>query len=218
MSSRTLRLLLVRHGVTAWNREMRMQGHTDIPLDEEGLRQAERLAARVASLAAPPVAIYSSDLTRARQTAEAVANRLGLEVRTTALLRETMLGEWEGLNREEIRGRGDAEHLVRYLFDPHQHRPPGSETLEAAWERMHTAIDGVRADWPQGGTVCVVGHGGSLRALICSALDAPITSMRRLFLDNTSLSILEEVPGPAGMLRRVALVNDTSHLREPVNV
>ncbi|HZO91262.1 MAG TPA: histidine phosphatase family protein [Chthonomonadaceae bacterium] len=212
MSSDSLRLYLVRHGVTAWNRQMRMQGHTDVPLDEEGLEQARRIARRLASEARPPQAVWSSDLLRARQTAEAIAAPLGLTVQTTPLLRETMLGEWEGLTRAEIEARGDGEHLARYILDSHKYRPPGGETLEAAWERMVRAAAEIRAQHPRG-QVAIVGHGGSLRVLLCEALDAPIASLRRLWLDNASLSVIEQYGDPCNPIRRVTLLNDTSHLR-----
>lgn len=211
MPNDTLRLYLIRHGVTVWNREMRIQGHSDTPLDSEGCAQARRLAARLAASDRPPQAVWSSDLLRARQTAEAVAAPLGLRVQTTPLLRETMLGDWEGLTRADIEARGEAEHLERYRRDPHAHRPPGGETLEAAWERMEQAAHAIRAAHPSG-QVAIVGHGGSLRVLICAALGAPITSLRHLWLDNASLSLIEEYGGDRSGLRRVLLLNDTSHL------
>jgi broad specificity phosphatase PhoE len=208
-----LRLYLVRHGITVWNREMRMQGHTDVPLHEEGLHQARRLAKRLAGADIPPQAVWSSDLTRARQTAEEIAAPLGLSVRTTPLLRETMLGAWEGLTRAEIEARGDSEQLARYLQNSYRHRPPGGETLEAAWERMLRAAAEIRAEHPAG-AVAIVGHGGSLRVLLCEALEAPIASLRHLQLDNASLSIIEYHGSPPNAVRRITLVNDTSHLRE----
>ena len=210
-SEESLRLYIVRHGITAWNREWRMQGHTDIGLDAEGERQDALLGARLQSFAHPPQWIYSSDLARARQTAEAIARPLGLQVKTDARLRETRLGAWEGLTREEIQARGDSQLLADYLRDSHAFRPPGGETLEAVWERINEVTEEIRRAHPNG-QVAIVGHGGSLRALLCAALDAPIGSMRRLWLDNTSLSIIEEAGPPDNRSRRVTLVNDTGHL------
>ena len=190
---------------------MRMQGHTDVALHEDGKIQAERLASRLAACGHPPQAVYSSDLSRARETAEAIAHPLGLAVQTTALLRETCLGEWEGLTRAEIAARGDTELLANYLRDSHQHRPPNGETLEAVWERMNQALNNIRRDHPSANVV-IVGHGGSLRALLCAALSAPISSMRHLWLENASLSIIEESGSGDQRHRRVTLVNDISHL------
>jgi broad specificity phosphatase PhoE len=188
-----------------------MQGHTDVPLTAEGRRQAQQIGARLRAVPHPPQAVWSSDLARASETAAAIAAALDLPVIITPLLRETMLGDWEGLTRADIEARGDAELLANYLRDSHLYRPPNSETLEAMWERLHQAAADIRAEHPVG-QVAVVGHGGSLRALLCSALDAPIPSMRRLWLDNASLSIIEELRGAQDGIQRVILINDTGHI------
>jgi broad specificity phosphatase PhoE len=201
---------LVRHGITEWNRAQRMQGHTDVALASDGYLQAARIGARLQAAPLKPSAVWASDLMRATETARAIAEPLGLPVQTTARLRETMLGEWEGLTREEIVARGDGERLDAYLRDSWRYRPPGSETLEAVWERMLDAQEEIRNQHPVG-AVAIVGHGGSLRALLCAALDAPIDSMRRLWLDNASLSIIEESEG-VDRRARITLLNDTSHL------
>ena len=190
---------------------MRMQGHTDIPLNDEGLGQAARIAARLDANRPQLDAVWSSDLSRARHTAEAIAAPLRLPVRLSPLLREIMLGEWEGLNQEEIEARGDGELLAQYRNSPHAVRPPGGETLEGAWDRMMRARDEIRAAHPTG-EVAVVGHGGTLRALLCAALDAPVASMLRFSLANTSLSVIEESRQPESRIWRVRCVNDISHL------
>lgn len=212
MSEQTQRIYLVRHGVTDWNRGLRMQGHTDVPLNADGREQAKRIGARLAAEAIPPQVIWSSDLSRAVDTAQAIAEPLGLIVQTTPLLRETGLGDWEGLTKEDIEARGDGELLELYRRDPHKHRPPGGETMEAAWERMTRITAEIRSQNPNG-RIAIVGHGGSLRALICDALDADVRSMRRIYLDNASLSLIEYLGSPPNRLPRVLLVNDSSHLR-----
>ncbi|HZT42376.1 MAG TPA: histidine phosphatase family protein [Chthonomonadaceae bacterium] len=209
--SRVFRLYLVRHGATAWNVELRIQGHTDVPLNAEGCAQARCIAARLASSPLPPQAVWSSDLLRARQTAEAIAAPLGLSVQTTPLLRETMLGEWEGLTSAEIEARGEQERLERWRREPHHYRPPGGETLEAAWDRMLEAAALIRAAHPSG-AVAVVGHGGTLKVLLCATLGIPVNAPWRFWLDNASLSIIEELGPPENPRCRVTLVNDTSHL------
>ena len=211
MTTEIQRYYLARHGVTDWNKAMRFQGHADIPLDAEGRQQAQKLGARLAALSAPPVAVYSSDLSRARDTAEAIAAPLGLTVVATPDLRETFLGAWEGLSRAEIEARGEGALLAAYQQDSLVNRPPNSEPLEAVWERMNRAWNEIRATKP-GGPVAIVGHGGSLRTLICAALAAPISSMQRLWLDNASLSILEEGVGSEDDRKRIVLLNDTCHL------
>lgn len=208
-------IYLVRHGVTAWNREMRLQGQTDIPLDAEGLAQAELVAKRLASLPHPPTAIISSDLSRAQQTAQAIANQLGLSVITTPEIRETHLGLWEGLNQEQIIARGEEEHLRRYQENSFIHRPPEAETLESAWERMTQALCNIKQQFPTE-PIAIVGHGGSLRVLIYDALGAPIDALNRIWLANASLSIIEERFREGNLYKRgVSLLNDVSHLSPP---
>ena len=191
---------------------MRMQGQTDVPLGELGRMQAECLSARLLRNALPPQVVWSSDLSRAKATAEAIAKPLGLEVRTLPELREIKFGEWEGLTVAEIEARGEAELLANYRADPFLHRPPGAETLEEVWQRMIRAAAIVRADSGEAERIAVVGHGGSLRVLICDAIAAPITSMRHFFFENASLSILEEKNTANGMFQRLLLFNDTQHL------
>lgn len=200
-----LRLFIVRHGITVWNSQSRMQGHTDVPLCEEGIRQARALAQRLAGIRLD--AVWSSDLQRARVTAELIAEPHGLPVRVTDRLREQMLGEWEGLTAEEIVARGDEERLLAYRRDSLANRPPGAEPLQAVWERLGAAFDAIRAETPAG-HVLVVGHGGCLRAPLCRAMGAPIASMRRIWLDNASLSLIEHGPERSW----VRLLNDTSHI------
>lgn len=205
-------IYLIRHGVTEWNRAMRLQGQTDIPLDTEGLAQADAIAQRLAALPSPPTVLFTSDLTRAKQTGQAVADRLGLCIQTTPLLRESNLGEWEGLTQPEIIARGEGDQLRLYQENSFLNRPPGAETLESVWERMIDALHLVRSHCPLE-NVAIVGHGGSLRVLLYDALGAPLHSMHRIWLANASLSVIEERFRYGELYKRgVSLLNDTSHL------
>ena len=163
---------LVRHGVTSWNKEHRFQGHTDIALDEEGHEQALRIAERLTAV--PLVAVYSSDLSRAHETALAIAAPHGLPVFTTPSLRETGLGDWEGLTRADIVARGQGDLLDLYLLDSATHRPPNGEPLDQIFTRLIQQFETITAAYPTG-EVAIVGHGGSLRALLCSLLEASST-------------------------------------------
>jgi broad specificity phosphatase PhoE len=136
-------LLLVRHGETDWNAEGRLQGHTDRPLNEYGRRQAQRLADELAGEELE--AIYSSDLARARETAEIVGERLGLPVVLDPDLREKNWGTWEGLTPVER----DTVELVGESTEEHAARTLGA--LRRIAERHPD------------GRVLVVTHGGSLR-------------------------------------------------------
>jgi phosphoserine phosphatase len=213
-----LTIYLVRHGVTPWNRENRMQGHTDIGLDPAGYLQAEAVGRRIAEMLSPPQAVYCSDLSRARDTAMGIAAPLGLSLNIDSRLRETCLGDWEGLTAEEIIARGQGDLLQKYREDAYQNRPPNAETMDSVWNRMLEAYHAIcQAHSTDDAAVAIVGHGGSLRALLCQAMGAPITSMKHLWLSNASISIIECTPpirpSANGMpFQKITLLNDTGHL------
>jgi 2,3-bisphosphoglycerate-dependent phosphoglycerate mutase len=147
-------LLLARHGETEWNRELRIQGSSDIELNELGRQQARELAQELATVELD--AIYSSDLSRARQTAEAVAAAHGLEIRLDARLRERSFGSWEGLTHDEIVERRETA-------------TPDGETVDEVRDRVLEAIQEIAAAH-SGEQVLVVSHGGALNALWHHAL------------------------------------------------
>jgi broad specificity phosphatase PhoE len=147
-------VLLVRHGETDWNREHRWQGWADVPLNELGRRQAVELAARLRGV--PLEAVYSSDLRRAYETAELVAAEHGLPVVADSGLREIDVGSWSGLTKPEIDERFGGEW------------PADAETDDEHTARVRAAVSRILREHPTG-TVLLVTHGGTMRAL----LDAP---------------------------------------------
>jgi probable phosphoglycerate mutase len=147
-------MLLVRHGETDWNLENRVQGQTDRPLNATGLEQARALATRLAK--EQFVAVFASDLVRARDTAGIVAHVHGLDVTVDPDLREKNFGTWEGLTSVEIMER---------FPDAVPGRWGDGETSEAVTERAISAIDRVRDLHPVG-KVLVVSHGGPIRAIL----------------------------------------------------
>jgi probable phosphoglycerate mutase len=167
------RLVLIRHGETAWNRATRIQGHTDIPLSALGRAQATRLAEALAD--EPFAAIYSSDLTRARQTAEALARTQGLEVQLDAGLRERAFGRFEGLSWGEI-DQHYPEDAARWRRREPDFAVGGGESLTVFSARCLAAARRAAAAHP-GQNVAIVAHGGVLdclyRAATRVALDAP---------------------------------------------
>jgi probable phosphoglycerate mutase len=158
-------LYLARHGETSWNREGRWQGHTDIELNDVGHGQARKLGEL---LRGRDIArIHSSDLARARQTAEAAAAILGItELVIDRELRERSFGIFEGLTRKECEQR-HPELWTSYRADPRR-VPPGAESQEALADRMHAAMSRALARRDEGddAAVLVVSHGGSIRALL----------------------------------------------------
>jgi broad specificity phosphatase PhoE len=165
-------ILLARHGETDWNASLRWQGHADPGLNEAGRRQAHELAARLARERLD--AIYASDLVRARETAEIVAADTGLPVRALAALREIDVGEWSGLTTPEI------ERL--YPDGMHRHRAGGDgwergETHVAMTERVIGAVTAIAAEHPSE-RLLLVGHGGTIRALLAHAEGVALTELR----------------------------------------
>jgi probable phosphoglycerate mutase len=159
------RLLLWRHGRTEWNAIGRMQGQLDVALDETGVRQAHEAAPLLA--AEEPDAIVSSDLSRARVTAEALAGLTRLPVVLDERLREVRYGSWQGLTSEEISARYPEEYRIwstgRVVTMPDAERP------EEVAARMTAAIDDALA--ATDGTLVVVSHGASARRAVGALLD-----------------------------------------------
>jgi 2,3-bisphosphoglycerate-dependent phosphoglycerate mutase/probable phosphoglycerate mutase len=154
------RLIILRHGETDWNAGLRMQGHRDIPLNARGAEQAAAAAPSVAAL--NPSVIVSSDLQRARATAEVIARLMGLDVRTDRRLRETSLGQWEGLDRDEVRARWPGQ------WEEWRHRgariaPPGGESRLAVSERAANVVDELDAAGHE--AALLVTHGGLIVGL-----------------------------------------------------
>ncbi len=147
-------ILFARHGETDWNRERRVQGHSDTPLNETGREQARALALELAGEELD--AVYSSDLLRAHETARIVADRLGLDVTVVKDLRERHFGTWEGLTDDEI--------FERY---PHARTESwgDAETQEEMAKRVLEALHRI-ADTHPDGRVLVVSHGGPLRRVL----------------------------------------------------
>jgi probable phosphoglycerate mutase len=159
----TATLFLARHGETDWNAAGRWQGQTDVPLNERGRAQAREIALRLRAEQVRSIA--TSDLLRARVTAEIVAAELGIAVgHVHADLRERRFGCFEGLSREEAAARFP-EAWERYVTDPGP-APPGGESREELLARLLPAVSDAAARLA--GPLLVVMHGGSMRALLAA--------------------------------------------------
>ncbi|MBI4307493.1 MAG: histidine phosphatase family protein [Chloroflexi bacterium] len=200
-----MRLYLVRHGETEWNREHRVQGQSDQPLNEAGRRQAEALARAFADR--PLAAAYSSPLRRAYDTAQAIARARGLSVQALDELKELHVGVLDGLTFVEMRERyGD--FMLRWREDATLRLPGGGETLPDVQARAWPAIERIRQAHG-GAQVVVVSHYFLTQVVLCTALGLPLTHFRRLRLGEGSVSVLDF--SPDGRARVVAL-NDSCHL------
>jgi alpha-ribazole phosphatase len=181
------RLLLVRHGETIWNHTSRYQGHTDIELSETGREQARSLAKRLKTEKVK--AVYSSDLKRAFETASILASPHNLPVKATKELREINFGDWEGLTYQEIMEEY-RELASEWYQHPGKIRIPGGETFTDVKERAYnTILELARQNDP--GTIIVVAHGGTIRAIICGLLDIDLNHAFQIRQDNTALNIIE---------------------------
>lgn len=202
-----MKIIFVRHGQTVFNKESRYQGHTDAELSELGRRQAERVADRLSGEKID--AVYSSDLSRAADTAERIAQPHNLEVKTDPELRECAFGDWEGLTVSEIR-ETYPDLYMNYRKDSVTFRAPGGERLEELRERTVRAIDRIAAGHPND-TVAIVTHGGPIRAFFCHALDADLKTFRKITLSNTGMTIFSRELNGQWLLQAL---NETCHLED----
>ncbi len=184
--SEPTRLVLVRHGVTAWNRELRIQGQLDTPLSPTGVLQAERAAK--ALVAEGLQHIYSSDLQRARATATAIAAATGATVTTHSGLRERGFGQFEGLTHADIEQRWPAD-AQRWRSREPGFNPGGGEALEAFYERCVQCATALAARHP-GQAVALVAHGGVLDCLYRAATGQALYARRTWELANATINRL----------------------------
>jgi broad specificity phosphatase PhoE len=187
-------LYLVRHAMTAWNAEKRWQGQTDIPLCEEGRAQARALVDRLCGRGL--VSIHTSDLSRARETAEIVAQALNLPLLSDRDLRERGFGPFEGKTAEECVALGDI--WKRYLAD-RRCLPPGAEPESEVVARMTRAVERAAAALPDDhSTALVVSHGSAIRSLLGHMVGQafpplPNGALYRLILSPTERPVCEPV-------------------------
>jgi broad specificity phosphatase PhoE/ribonuclease HI len=196
--------LLLRHGQTVLSIEKRFSGGGDQPLTEIGRAQAAAAAVRLASSGA--VAVVSSPLRRARETALLTAEALGLEVAFDDDFRETDFGDWEGFTFAEVRAKWPRE-LDEWLASTSV-APPFGESFDDTAARVRRARDRVLSSYG-GKTVVVVSHVTPIKTLLRMALDAPPSALYRIHLD---LACLNEVQWHADGAAVVRSMNDTGHL------
>ena len=199
---------LVRHGETVWNRARRFQGHTDVPLSDEGVEQARLAASR---LRAFPIAYaYSSDLRRAFETARPIADAAGVPLEAVYDLREANKGELEGAYRDPKTGLigDDARYHDENDVDA---RPPGGESMVDLRERCQRFMAYLQEQEPglPPGDILLTSHGGTLRALMTVLLDLPIEAGRSFHFDNCSLTSIQFRGSLPPLMTRF---NDTQHL------
>ena len=180
------RVFALRHGQTAWNVSRRIQGHVDEPLDDTGRWQAQRLAQALAGEGI--VAIYSSDLRRAHDTALALAAATRLPVVTRTDLRERAFGRFEGATPAEIEQRWP-EDALRWRRREAAYAPGGGESLADLYARSVSAATALAARH-RGQAIALVAHGGVLDCLYRAALHIELAAPRSWQIDNASVNRL----------------------------
>jgi probable phosphoglycerate mutase len=188
MSAR--RLVLWRHGQTLWNAENRHQGQIDIPLNDVGREQARHAAQTL--LAMKPTHVIASDLERALETGQILADLAGVSLSTDERLRETFAGEWQGMTRDEIVAKYPADYAA--WGGDSEIRPGGGETRWEVSQRVVAAIEDALLNIPAGGTLVVASHGGALRSALGRLLGLDPRQWTILgVLANAQWSVLSEL-------------------------
>lgn len=210
-------LFLIRHGATEGSETKRYKGSIDVPLSEKGIEQIQRTAAFLGSYirtvvpeqrksylrdihasggtaepadeAAALTAVYCSDLSRARKSAEIVAKPHGLGVVEMKELRERSFGRWEGMSFLEIREQFP-EEFGNWSRDPLSYSPPGGESTLEVRERVMKGLEQILARH-QGECFAIVAHGGVNRIILCEALGVPLDNIFRIEQDYAALNVIE---------------------------
>ena len=200
-----MRLILARHGETAWNREGRNQGRCPEPLNDEGIRQARNLA--YALQVFPIRALYCSPLPRAMQTAETVGRTLSLPVTPLDSLMEMDLGSLDGLTNPEMQRRFP-KLLDLWRNDPSSVHIPGGESLRDTQQRAWGALEEIRQQISEGHAIAVT-HNFVIGVIVLRALGLPLSAFQRIRIELGSLTVMEH---SRGRWRLVSL-NETLHQR-----
>ena len=178
------KLYLIRHGETDYNNALRFQGQTDIPLNQKGIQQAEKVAGFLKDV--PLQAIYTSSLKRARTTAEIIGRAKGLEPQATDALREMSFGIWENMNSKDIQKKY-AKEWKDFFASPAKTKIPEGESMSEVQQRAYPEVQRILDRYPEG-DVAFVAHGGIIRVLICTMLGLDLNRSWHLHVGNASIT------------------------------
>ena len=209
-SSMSTELILIRHGETDWNRELRFQGHIDVPLNDMGHEQARRLGLRMAREKAQY--LVSSDLMRCQQTAAPTSLQLSLPISTTESLREQHFGQVEGMRADEIQAQHPRawEDWLKFQQD---NAMPGGESARQFHARVMAAL-GQIAQKHTGQTVLVFTHGGALDMVWRTARGLGLNGPRQSEIPNAGFNRIRIADAAAPQLIEIVDWADTRHLTD----
>ena len=200
-----MKLVLVRHGETDWNRAGKFQGQGDIGLNSLGIAQAKETARAVAAW--KHSAVYSSPLHRTMQVAQEISRVGGMPVVGVAGFKELKLGDLEGVTGEEMRA-GWPEVLSAWRDDPAGVSMPNGESLKDLQDRAWSSLLELEQAHPQDDTLIIVSHNFAIRSMVCKVLGIPLDNFHRMSLSLSSISIVEYDHGNHRLMR----YNSTCHL------
>ena len=206
----TTKLCLIRHGETTWNAERRLQGHTNIPLNNKGIQQARQMAQAIKNTKLSFDALYTSDLKRASDTANAIVELFGVEARVDSALRERHFGALQGLTIQEaplLQPTIWQAHIARDL----EHELDGGESIHQFALRVQTVLDKIQ-EQHTGQTILLVSHGGTLDMVYRIASKQALSTERVASVPNASLNWITHQEGKGWSVERWA---DTRHLEGP---
>jgi broad specificity phosphatase PhoE len=200
-----MRVILVRHGQTDWNEGGIFRGKIDVKLNPNGIRQAEIIGEVLKDVHLD--AVYSSPLSRAFDTATAIARYHSLTVETCDAIYDIDFGEWQGLERSEVESR------YPEIFQVWESRPekvaiPNAETLSEVRQRLVAGLNEVLSRHPEG-TVVIVSHGLTNKVLLCAVLGLDNSHFWKVKQDNGAINIFKY----SAQGSKVFLMNETSHLQ-----
>lgn len=178
------KLYLIRHGETDYNSELRFQGQIDIPLNQKGIEQAEKVADFFKDI--PLKTIYTSTLQRARTTAEIIGKAKGIEPQETDALREMSFGIWENMNSKDIQ-KNYAKEWKDFFASPASTTIPKGESMSDVQKRAYPVVQQILDEHPEG-DVAFVAHGGIIRVLICTMLGLDLNRAWHLHVGNASIT------------------------------
>jgi broad specificity phosphatase PhoE len=219
-----VKIFFVRHGETTYNQEGKFQGQKDIPLDEAGKVQAEKLGLRFEDnylhSGEQIAAIYSSPLSRAMDTADAVAEKLHITPKPDPTLKEMDMGEWEGKTAKQIMEQYKDENgvplLKKWQENPVDNHIPGGEKVVELDARVATSLDKIIKNHLPAENIVLVTHMGPIAVALRHVLGKNLQDLGKIKTDNASVTVIEvEKDIDHG---KVLVMNDTSHLKDSLPV